>query len=141
MESYRWILSPEQPPGNPGISNLQQKLASAGFLLDLSLRDGAVELSINVDDVPRTASPDPDVDPVRETAQTPLPRRGRHPSVPKNDITVSQVREMRSKGMVLDEIADHIGVSRRTFFRRWRELQGRDIDPEAPFSTWGLERS
>ena len=61
---------------------------------------------------------------------------GRRPIVPEHDLTLAQVRELQNRGTCLDGIARLIGVSRRTFFRKWAVVQTLSPDRETPFSKW-----
>lgn len=65
-------------------------------------------------------------------------RRGRRPVAPAQDISFAQALQMNAGGTSLANIADYIGVSRRTFFRRWSAARASGIDPETPFSDWPL---
>lgn len=163
MLSYHWNLPLAQPEDNPPLHLIQQALFNAGFFLDFSLADGMVRLTIQeaspeggvqggsqqaenppersgaapAPDAAGTAcgpSPDAGSPPVRP--ESPKKRRGRSSAVPKKDISIRQAREMRSEGLTLEEIAAHIGISRRTFFRRWRDITNGEADPDTPFSRW-----
>jgi hypothetical protein len=39
-------------------------------------------------------------------------------------------------GVPAETIAEEIGVSRRTLFRRLADVNGKDISPDTPFSQW-----
>lgn len=84
----------------------------------------------------KTGCPSPGGTGADKRPENPKKRRGRPPAVPENDISVRQAEKMRSDGLSLDEIAAHIGVSRRTFFRRWDAAREKKADPEMPFSRW-----
>jgi hypothetical protein len=34
------------------------------------------------------------------------------------------------------DIAEEIGVSRRTFYRRFEQIKYKNLDPDTPFSKW-----
>lgn len=163
MLSYHWNLPLAQPEDNPPLHLIQQALFNAGFFLDFSLADGMVRLTIQeaspeggaqggsqqAENPPERGTATPAPDAARATgghfpdacspaghSESPQKSRGRSSAVPKNDISIQQAREMRSEGLTLEEIAAHIGVSRRTFFRRWHDIADRDADPDTPFSRW-----
>lgn len=71
-----------------------------------------------------TAQPENDV----------VKQRGRPKSVPKNDITLARVHHMRFMGVPVRDIAEEIGVSRRTFYRRFEQIKYKNLDPDTPFS-------
>lgn len=158
MLDYYFNLAANQPASNPEFSILQERLADAGILLDFTFRDGSLGLHVRIKDgnpvpggmpeVPKgvfgsgtaTNPVDPEppgVDPPSPTDQAgPKPRRGRQPAVPDHDLTLAQVREMQEGGTCLEKIALLIGVSRRTFFRKWAIAQDSCTDPGTPFSKW-----
>ena len=156
MLSYHWNLPLAQPEDNPPLHLIQQALFNAGFFLDFSLADGMVRLTIQeacpkgggrggrcqAENPPDRsgAAPAPDAAEAAGSPsgrpESPKKRRGRDFAVPKNDISIQHAREMRSEGLTLEEIAAYIGISRRTFFRRWHDIADRDADPDTPFSRW-----
>ena len=155
MLDYHFNLSANQPASNPGLSILQEKLASSGILLDFTFRDGNLVLHVRIiDGTPESKEPQEDLQKPPENGnpanpeipgtvpQSPAdhenekPRIGRRPIVPEHDLTLAQVRELQNRGTCLDGIARLIGVSRRTFFRKWAAVQSLSPDPETPFSKW-----
>ena len=63
-------------------------------------------------------------------------QKGRPKSVPKNDITLARVHHMRFMGVPAKDIAEEIGASRRTFYRRFEQIKYKNLDPDTPFSKW-----
>lgn len=158
MLDYHFNLTTSQPASNPGLSILQEKLIDAGIFLDFTYKNGNLGLYIRIEDanlipkkpldIPKglldsenSTNPADSVFPVVDPS-APVrsgdekPRRGRRPAVPERDLTLAQVRDMKKSGVGLDEIAHLIGVSRRTFFRRWATVQDSCPDPRTPFSKW-----
>ena len=39
-------------------------------------------------------------------------------------------------GISVEAIAKEIGVSKRTFYRRWTQAEKLGLDPDTPFSQW-----
>lgn len=66
-------------------------------------------------------------------------KRGRPVKPPVNDITLLQVEKMQSNGMKADDIAAFIGVSRRTFYRKFNKAKQESLDPLTPYSNWDLK--
>ena len=67
---------------------------------------------------------------------TQVKQKGRPKSVPKNDITLARVHHMRFMGVPAKDIAEEIGASRRTFYRRFEQIKYKNLDPDTPFSKW-----
>jgi hypothetical protein len=155
MLDYHFNLSTIQPASNPGLSILQEKLVSAGILMDLTFRDGSLGLHIRImDRTPETEKPQETMQKSSEIGnsanpeipctvfqppaehESEKPHMGRRPIAPKHDLTLAQVKELQNRGTGLDGIAHLIGVSRRTFFRKWAAVHRLNPDPETPFSKW-----
>lgn len=153
MISYKWYLSPDQPSNKDELYKLQYSLRAAGIYLDLSWQDGCPVLSISapeqvlkkdpplpsendqpsgVFDYPCTSAAE-DMDPAPASCPA---KRGRPPVVPENDLTLGRVHHMRFMNVPVKVIADEIGVSKRTFYRRWKQIEKLDLDPDTPFSQW-----
>ena len=63
-------------------------------------------------------------------------KRGRPAAAVKNDLTIARIHHMRFIYVPVETIAKEIGVSRRTFYRRWNQIAQLNLDPETPFSKW-----
>ena len=63
-------------------------------------------------------------------------KRGRPAAAVKNDLTIARIHHMRFMNVPVETIAKEIGVSRRTFYRRWNQIAQLNLDPETPFSKW-----
>ena len=150
MLLHRFNLSLDQPEGALFISELQDKLYSAGILLSLALSDDLIQLTIAIPEDGPAHMPAPEYGSLTEKHDegslisqdegdgSCKCRRGRKPAVPSQDISLAQALQMNAGGTSLADIANYIGVSRRTFFRRWSAAQASGIDPETPFSDWPL---
>ena len=68
--------------------------------------------------------------------KAPAHKRGRPSVVPKYDITLGCVQHKRFMGISVEAIAKEIGVSKRTFYRRWTQAEKLGLDPDPPFSQW-----
>lgn len=147
MISYKWNLSPEQPFDKEALYKLQACLISAGVYLDLSWNGNAPQLSISVSEElqEKVATQHNRLDSSgiskeeNETAQDPSKRRGRPSAIPGNDLTLGRVYHMRFMGTSVEAIAKEIGVSKRTFYRRFAKVSGKNLDPDTPFSQWDSE--
>lgn len=145
MISYQWHLSPDQPFNKDDLCRLQYCLFTAGIFLDLSWNEDSVVMRISVpEDLMEKAdaqqaendtdSPSAE-DPPAETSGT-RRKRGRPSAVVKNDLTLARIHHMRLMNVSVGTIAEELGVSRRTFYRRWKLAEKRDIDESTPFSQW-----
>ena len=149
MISYQWYLSPSQPFNKDDLYKLQCYLYAAGVFLDLSWKDSPPVLTISApepasenssgfsleEDSPDDGSPS--IVTSEESAPSILPAKRGRPSVrPENDMTFGRVQHLRLMGVPVEVIAKEIGVSRRTFYRKWTQAQGQGIAPETPFSQW-----
>ena len=63
-------------------------------------------------------------------------KRGRPTAAVKNDLTLARIHHMRFMNVPVETIAKEIGVSKRTFYRRWNQIAQLNLDPETPFSKW-----
>ncbi len=151
MISYQWFLSPDQPFDKNTLFKLQCCLCASGIYLDLSWTDGSPVLTISVPeqqesenrpglplgkDVPAVSSDLRDAALESSAPNVCITGRGRPSAKPVNDFTFGRVQHMRFMGVSAAAIAEEIGVSRRTFYRRWTQAQKLDLDPETPFSQW-----
>ncbi len=145
MISYQWFLSPEQPFNKDALYRLQYCLYAAGVYLDLSWNEGSPVMTISVpeelmetvDVQAQKGSPtdsDPEEMPSEEAVRR--RRRGRPSVIVKNDLTLGHVRHMRFMNNSVEKIAEEIGVSKRTFYRRWKQAEKMNIDENTPFSRW-----
>ena len=137
MISYQWFLSPDQPFNKEGLYKLQHCLYAAGIYLDLSWKDNSPVMTISVSEqaleertgFPMEDGPLPDDSdccdgsPGDPAANTPSRKRGRPSAKPKSDLTLGHVQHMRFMGISVEEIAKEIGVSKRTFYRRWMQAE------------------
>lgn len=144
MISYKWNLSPEQSSNKEALYKLQACLVAAGVYLDLSWNEDVPQLSISVPEelLEKIAAQQNGQDSSKisqegnEAAQDPPKRRGRPSVIPGNDITLGRVYHMRFMGTSAEAIAKEIGVSKRTFYRRFAKASGKNLDPDTPFSQW-----
>ena len=150
MLKYNWKLSDSQPMQEIPLFLLQQELASRSVLLDLTFQDGGVTLTLVVDDTVPVHQECPcfagssvlssSTGNNSETAGAPIPhhdaQRGRPYAAPNEDLTLAQVRHMKFMNIPMQTIADTIGVSRRTLFRRLQSINGKHLDENTPFSKW-----
>ena len=146
MISYKWTLSLDQPSNETDLSELQKYLVTAGVFLDLSWNGEAPQLTISISEklLDKAAGQQMEIEPSdcgrnEGTAQPEndvVKQRGRPKSVPKNDITLARVHHMRFMGVPARDIAEEIGVSRRTFYRRFEQIKYKNLDPDTPFSKW-----
>ena len=137
MISYQWYLSPAQPFNKDELYKLQCCLYAAGVFLDLSWKDRSPVLTISA---PEPASEDSSELPseedspddgdhanisFEESASYVHPAKRGRPSVrPENDMTFGHVQHLRIMGVPVEAIAKEIGVSRRTFYRKWTSGAG-----------------
>jgi hypothetical protein len=146
MFSYHFNLSQDQPVNKEALMQLQTYLAAFDVFLDLSWEEGNSRMSIFISDeaLEKGATQcaeqsqsgqndEPDPEPVPDT---PVKRRGRPAAKPINDVSLGHVYHMRFMGVPAETIAEEIGVSRRTLFRRLADVNGKDISPDTPFSQW-----
>ena len=141
MISYKWNLSPDQHFDKEVLFEFQRALLAAGVYFDLTQSEETTQLTISV----------PDENPGNKPGQKPLStpadpedaepecsyrQKGRPLVVPKNDLTIARIQHMRFMGVSVDTIAGKIGISKRTFYRRWKQIQWKHLDPETPFSQW-----
>ena len=149
MISYQWYLSPGQPFNKDELYKLQCCLYAVGVFVDLSWKDGSTVLTLSA---PEPASEDSselsleddspdDGDPVNISFEESAPyahpaKRGRPSVRPENDMTFGRVQHLRFMGVPVEAIAKEIGVSRRTFYRKWTQAQELGLAPETPFSQW-----
>ena len=162
MISYKWYLSPDQPFNKEELFKLQYCLHAAGILLDLSWDKGSPVMSISVPEglmEKADEQPPADVPSVLSAEDRPAERkgsgrcrkRGRPTAAVKNDLTLARIHHMRFMNVPVETIAKEIGVSKRTFYRRWNQMIGvskrtfyrrwnqiaqLNLDPETPFSKW-----
>jgi hypothetical protein len=144
MFSYHFNLSQEQPANKESLMHLQTYLAAFGVFLDLSWEEGTSRMSIFVSDkalekkasCPAKQPPSVPNDGTGSVPDVPVKRRGRPAAHPKNDITLGHVYHLRFMGVPATAIAEEIGVSRRTLYRRLESINGKNISPDTPFSQW-----
>ena len=165
MISYKWYLSPDQPFNKEELFKLQYCLHAAGILLDLSWDKGSPVMSISVPEglmEKADEQPPADVPSVLSAEDRPAERKGsgrcrkrgrptaavkndltlarihhmRFTAAVKNDLTLARIHHMRFMNVPVETIAKEIGVSRRTFYRRWNQIAQLNLDPETPFSKW-----
>ena len=149
MISYQWYLSPAQPFNKDELYKLQCCLYAAGVFLDLSWKDSSPVLTIsapepasgNRSELPMEEDSPDDGGPINASSEEPAPyilpaKRGRPSVRPENDMTFGHVQHLRIMGVPVEAIAKEIGVSRRTFYRKWTQAQGLGPAPETPFSQW-----
>lgn len=145
MISYQWHLSPDQPFNKEELCRLQCCLYAAGIYLDLSWNEGSVIMSISVpEDLMEKVDAQQEVNntdsiPAEDPpagAAVPRRKRGRPSAVVKNDLTLARIHHMRFMNVPVETIAEELGVSKRTFYRRWKQIACMDLDPETPFSRW-----
>ena len=151
MISYQWFLAPDQPFNKDALYRLQYCLYAAGVYLDLSWNEGSPVMTISVpEDLMVTVDVQtPEDDPTPTGCNTEDPpseeavrrrKRGRPAVIVKNDLTLGHVRHMRFMNNSVEKIAEEIGVSKRTCYRRWEQAEKMNIDENTPFSRW-LEHS
>lgn len=147
MISYKWYLSPDQPFNKEALYKLQYCLHAAGIYLDLSWDKGSPVMSISVPEgLMDKADEQPTVDvpsllpaedqPAEAKGSGRRRKRGRPAAAVKNDLTIARIHHMRFMNVPVETIAKEIGVSRRTFYRRWNQIAHLNLDPETPFSKW-----
>ena len=139
MISYQWYLSPDQPFNKKELFKLQYCLYAAGIYLDLSWKDGSPVMTISVPEqapedksglITEESISSSDSGPCNDALESldpkaPAHKRGRPSVVPK-----------RFMGISVEAIAKEIGVSKRTFYRRWTQAEKLGLDPDTPFSQW-----
>ena len=133
MISYKWYLSPDQPFNKEELFKLQYCLHAAGILLDLSWDKGSPVMSISV---PEGLMEKADEQPPADVPSGRCRKRGRPTAAVKNDLTLARIHHMRFMNVPVETIAKEIGVSKRTFYRRWNQIAQLNLDPETPFSKW-----
>ena len=152
MISYQWFLSPNQPFNKEELYKLQYCLYAAGIYLDLSWKDGSPVMTISVPEqafeerAGTTMQDGPlpdDIDSCNGTPEdsvesAPSHKRGRPSANPKSDLTFGHVQHMRFMGISVEKIAKEIGVSKRTFYRRWMQAENKGLAPDTPFSQWTI---
>ena len=131
MISYQWYLSPDQPFNKKELFKLQYCLYAAGIYLDLSWKDGSPVMTISV---PEQAPEDKSGLITEESISS--SDSGPCNDAPKYDITLGCVQHKRFMGISVEAIAKEIGVSKRTFYRRWTQAEKLGLDPDTPFSQW-----
>ena len=143
MISFNFTLSPDHSMNKEHLFQLQNCLVSVGMYLDLSLKDGMPQLTISIpDDFLEKISSSETVTETGTDEIHELPmdnerkHRGRPAVQPKNDLTLGQVRHMRFMSIPAETIAKEIGVSKRTFYRRLNEINGKNLSEDTPFSLW-----
>ena len=149
MLKCTWNLSNIQNHCNPPFSVIQSSLAALGVMLDFSYDGGSISVFMEVpepeDPTPQESNgiqvmPETGVDneespcQLEENVSHPH-KRGRPSCLPVNDLTLNHVIHMRCENIPVDEIAKEIGVSKRTFYRRWSALKP-DTPHDTPFSMW-----
>jgi hypothetical protein len=144
MISYSFTLSLEQPFNKKSLLKLQTSLANAGIYLDLSWKDEMPQLTISLseefleksEETTTTSTPN-DTDALPATiAPEGSKRRGRPLVQPKKDVTLGRVKHMRFLQVPDKTIADEIGVSKRTLYRRLNQINGKGLNDDTPFSQW-----
>lgn len=144
MFAYHFNLSQEQPANKESLLQLQTCLAAVGVFLDLSREAGNSRMSIFISDealekeVSSRMKQTPSVlnGGNGSVPDEPVKRRGRPEARPTNDLTLGHVNHMRFMGVPAETIAQEIGVSKRTLYRRLAEVNGKNISPDTPFSQW-----
>lgn len=144
MISYNFILAPDQPLNKDPLYQLQACLASADIFLDLSWKDDTLQMTISISEdlLEKVTAKETDQSNVEgeDSTEAELPReikrRGRPAAKPKNDLTLGRVYHMRFLGVPAETIAEDIGVSRRTFYRRLALINGKNLSEDTPFSKW-----
>ena len=144
MISYDFFLALNQTLTKAQLSQLQACLISFGIFLDLSWHNDIPHMTISIpEDILEAATarneghPDEggkDNSPQKMSAAP--ARRGRPVVLPKNDLTLGCVHQMRDMGVPAGTIAKEIGVSKRTFYRRLEQIAGKSISEDTPFSKW-----
>lgn len=139
MLKYKWKLSDSQPEQEIHLLQLQQALAVRSVFLDLAFQDGGIILTIAVDDTVPAPQKYPDIAAVTDGSSMISHddiHRGRPYATPSEDLTLGQVRHMRFMNVPMQTIADSLGVSKRTLYRRLQEINGKHLDENTPFSKW-----
>lgn len=139
MLKYKWKLSDSQPEQEIPLLRLQQALAASSVFLDLAFQDGGIILTIAMDDTVPAPQKHPDIAAVTDESSMISHddiRRGRPYVTPNEDLTLGQVRHMRFMNVPMQTIADSLGVSKRTLYRRLQEINGKHLDENTPFSKW-----
>ena len=135
-----WLLSTCQPASNPPFSSMQEKLTALGVMLDYSFVNGAIKITLECPDychdnaqiISNTQNPANAAESSSDTNR----KLGRPFCEPQNDLTLGRVRHMRFMRVPVAEIAATIGVSKRTFYRKWAALNSKNVDDNTPFSKW-----
>ena len=145
MISYDFILDLHQSFDKELLSQLQAGLAPIGIFLDLTWKDDMPHMIISVPeeiqektDKREAGHQNADTDDSSMLLMPDTPRhRGRPAVQPENDLTLGQVYHMRCMGITAESIARKIGVSKRTFYRRLNQVNGKNLSEDTPFSQWG----
>ena len=130
MISFKWTLSLEQPANETDLSELQKCLVTAGVFLDLSWNGEAPQLTISISEKLLVKT----VDHLHEVEPSDIVD-GDSIAQPEDD-TLARVHHMRFMGVPAKDIAEEIGASRQTFYRRFEQIKYKNLDPDTPFSKW-----
>jgi len=134
MLKYTVNLSADQPAQEASLMDFQIALAQEDIFLDMSLEDDKPRMHFYFKRKPlgKSAPADAENPPAPQAA----PKKGRPRVAAENDISLETALLMLSTGLTAQEVADYIGVSRRTFFRRLSEAKRQRVDLCTPFSDW-----
>ena len=140
MLSLYCLLASNQSVDKSTLFEIQTHLLTAGVFLDLVLKDGRPQLVISVSDelLKKEAAPSSGavLDESTQNQADFKRQKGRPPAQPEHDITLERVKHLRFMGVPVEAIAKEIGVSKRTFYRKWRQIGDKCLDSSTPFSKW-----
>lgn len=116
MATFRWLIREDGNHINPSIRMLNDALGKTGGNVSVEHGYWGACLVIELDDHISTAG---------------------RPRIPaKNDWTISQIQHARFLKVPMTEIAQSLGVSVRTLYRRWDAVTKAHLHPDTPYSKW-----
>ena len=116
MPTFRWFIREEKNHINPPIRLLNEALGKTGGSVSVEHSYRGACLLIELDD------------------HIPAVGRPRIPS--KKDWTIAQIQHARFLNVPMAEIAQSLGVSVRTLYRRWDAATKAHLHPDTPYSKW-----
>lgn len=136
---YTWNLSDTQAPSSKMFSDIQVALAAMDIMLDLSLDKGTIKITLGIPDPSAACSPQEEstpMAPIDSETSVLVKKYGRPSCIPVHDMTLDEVRSKRDTNTSIGDIAKEIGVSKRTFYRKWNAISNKALDGATPFSEW-----
>lgn len=143
MLKYTWNLETLQPQNDVPIKKIQEALMLRDIFIDYAIKNGTPSLTVYI---PNEGDNDTDMITAEKTTVSEtgteaeniqIPKRGRPAAVPKNDLTLERISNMRRLGVSANDIAKELGVSKRTYYRGLEKLKtGGPHSCDSPFSKW-----